>query len=164
MTCPDAGSVTSPIAWPLISRATSDSDGFNGLCVRPAHVQDRIGELAALLLIQVADVHEDLREDVLVQPRIARHRQRGILPLQPARRVGEAPVLLRKPGARQTIDRRLDLLHLVRRRAGRPPELARLVRIDFADHQPVGLLQCLDVLSAYRGRSARRSCRSQTSP
>ena len=41
-------------------------------------------------------------------------------------------------------------LHVLRGDAGRFPELAGLVRIDFADHQPVGLLQGVDILLRVR--------------
>src|ERR1043166_1536925 len=86
-----------------------------GLRVRPPRVQDRIGERAAVLLVERAHAHEDLREDVLVEPRVARRRQRRVLPLQPSRGVDEGPVLLREAGAREAVDRRLDPLHLDRK-------------------------------------------------
>src|SRR5882762_6417181 len=102
--------------------------------VRPSQVENRIGKLSALLLVQIADLQENLRDDVLIEPRVARRRQRRIFPLEPARRVGEAAVLFREPGARQTVYRRVDLLLLLWRGAGSVPELARFVRIDPADH------------------------------
>ncbi len=121
-----------------------------GLRVGPAGVEDRIGELAPFFLIEIANLQEDLREDVLIEARVAGRRQRRVLPLQPARGIDERPILLGEARARQAIDRRRDLLHVVRARAGRAPELARLVGIDLADDEPVGLLQRVDVLARIR--------------
>ena len=114
--------------------------------VGPGEVQDRVGELAALLLVQLPHLQEDLRHDVLVQPRLPRRRQGHVFPLQPARGVGHRPVLLGEPRAGQAIDRGVDLLHLVLADTRRHPELAGLVRIDLAHDEEVAFLQGLDVL------------------
>src|SRR5947208_2718477 len=82
--------------------------------------------------------------------RVAGRGDCNVLPLQPARRVHERAVLLREAGARQAIDRRLNLLHLVGRRARRAPEFTGLVRIDLADDEPVRFLQRIDVLPGIR--------------
>src|SRR5438094_2590816 len=79
--------------------------------VVPRQVQDGIGELAAVLFVQLADLQENLRHDGLVQPGVSRCRQGRILPEQPARGIGERTVLLGKTSARQTVHRGLNLLH-----------------------------------------------------
>src|SRR5262245_56062362 len=73
-----------------------------------------------------------------------------MLPLQPSRGVDERPILLSEARAGQAINGRVDLLYLFGWDAGRAPELARLVRIEFADDQPVSLFERLDVLPRIR--------------
>src|SRR5262245_46026218 len=97
------------------------------LGVGPPRVEDRIRKLAAVLLIQGTDLQENLREDVLIESRVTGCGECDVLPLEPARRVDERAVLLGKTRARQTIDRRLDRLHLLGCGAGRLPEFAGLV-------------------------------------
>ncbi len=116
------------------------------IAVIPGQVEDRIGKLPALLLIQLADLQENLRQNRLIQARIAWTWDRHVLPLQPTGRVGEGPILLRKPGTRQSINRGLNLLHLLGRDPGRSPEFARFVGIDFADDHKIRLLERIDVL------------------
>ena len=76
--------------------------------VSPRHVQYRVGELAAVLLVELADPEEYLRQDILVQAAVSGRWQGGVLPLQPARRVDEGAVFLGKAGAGQPVDRGLD--------------------------------------------------------
>ena len=140
-------------ALPLISFATSASDGLYGVGVSERRIQNGIGELAALFLIELADLQKDRRQNVLIKPRLSRRRQRDILPLQPARRVDERSVFLREARAGQSVDGGVDLLLFIGRDARSAPELAGFVRIDLADHQPVGFLQGLDVLLLSRARS-----------
>ena len=75
------------------------------LRVRPTKIQNGIGKDAAFRAVQIANLEEDLREDVLIQPGVSGRRQRGVLPLQPTRRVDECAVLLGKPahGRRYTV-------------------------------------------------------------
>ena len=55
-----------------------------GIGVRPGQMHDRVGELAAFSLIEIAHFEENLRHDVLVEAGLARRRYRNVLPLQPA--------------------------------------------------------------------------------
>ena len=59
-------------ALPLISLRDLGERRMLRIGVGPGEVQDRIGELAAFLLVQLAHPQEDLREDVLVEPRSRR--------------------------------------------------------------------------------------------
>ena len=108
-------------------------------------MQNRIRKLSAFFLVQLANFQKDSSQNFLIHLCVARRRQGGVLPLQPARGVDECAVFLRKARARQTIDSGLDSLHFVLRDSGRLPELAGLVRIDFADDQPIRFLQRFDV-------------------
>ncbi len=121
-----------------------------GIRVVPGQIQNRIRELAALLLIQLAHLQENARQNFLIELGVARRRNRRPLPLQPARRIDEGAVFFGESRAGQAIHLGLDVLHLLRRDAGRLPEAAGLVGIDFADHQPVGFLQRVDVLLRIR--------------
>src|SRR5258705_422484 len=67
-----------------------------------------------------------------------------------ARGVYEGTVFLSETSAGETVDGRVDFLHVLGSNTGGTPELAGLVGIDFADHQPVGLLQCVDILVRIR--------------
>src|SRR5205085_7578110 len=62
----------------------------------------------------------------------------------------ERAVLLGKARTGQAINRRRDLRHLVFRDARRTPELARLVRVEFTDDEPIGALQSVYVLARVR--------------
>src|ERR1022692_4493154 len=92
-----------------------------------------LGKRASLFLVQLPDLQEDLRQNVLVEAAVSGRRQRNTLPLQPARRVDKGPILLGEASSGQAIDRRIDLLHLLGRGARRLPEGAGLVGVDFAD-------------------------------
>src|SRR5262249_22979622 len=116
----------------------------------PGYVQHWIGELAALLAVQIADSKEDARENLLIELGLARRRQCGVLPLQPPGRVHERAVLLGKARSGKPVDRGRDLLHLFRGDARRLPELARLIRVDLADDQPVRFLERIDILLGIR--------------
>src|SRR5215472_14130877 len=100
------------------------------LRVGPPGVEDWIGELSPVFLVELPDLEEYLREDVLVEARVAGGRQRRVLPLEPPGGIDERPILLGESRAREPVDGRLDLFHLVRAGARRAPELARLVRVD----------------------------------
>src|SRR6516164_3024333 len=63
---------------------------------------------------------------------------------------GGSAVLLGKASAGKAVDLSLDLGLVFRGRARSLPESAGLVRIDFPNHQPVRLLQCIDVLLGVR--------------
>ena len=118
--------------------------------VVPGEVEDRIRKYAAFLLIQLSNPQENPREDFLIDPGLARRRHRDVLPLQPARRVHERSILLRESGARQAVDGRLNLVHLLGSRARRAPELAGFIGINLPHHEPVRLFQRLDVLPRVR--------------
>ena len=120
------------------------------IAVGPGEFQNRVGKFSTLLLIQLAHLEKDLRHDGLIEPAIAGRRQRRVFPLKPARGIGERAVLLRKARAGQPVDRGLDALHLLRSDTRRFPKLARLVRIDLAYHQPICLLERLDILLGVR--------------
>ena len=128
--------------------------------VVPRRVQDRIGKLATFLLVQLADLQEDLRQNVLIESAVARRRdsaayfhcsQRAELTKVPSFSANPAP------GSRYTV----VLICFISSGSGarRLPEGAGLVGIDFAHHQEVGLLQRVNVLLANPDRSSRRSCR-----
>ena len=76
---------------------------------------------------------------------LARRRQGRVLPLQPAGGVGHRAIFFGESGAGQAIDRGLDIFHFVRGDSRRLPELAGFVLVDFADDQPVGFFQCIDI-------------------
>ena len=116
----------------------------------PTQIQNGVGEFSALFLVQVANAQENLGDDVLVEPGLSRRWNRGIFPGDPARRVGHAAVFFGKARAGQAIDRGVDLLLFFGCNSRRSPEFAGLIRINFAHHQPVGLLQCIDVLVRVR--------------
>ena len=117
-----------------------------GVRVGEGRVQNGIGELAAFLLIEVTNLQEDGREDFLVEPRLAGRWNGNVLPLQPARGVHERAVFFREACSRQAVHGGVDLLHVVRGDAGGAPEFAGLVGINFANHQPVGFFQGVDIL------------------
>src|ERR1035438_8995775 len=146
-------SCRSATAQPLISLATSSSDGFAGFEYRsqveelahllagfqhyrfgvrlivqvgdcpavdllgdfferwlrriripPVQVQHRFGRRATLLLIKLANLQEDARNDLLIRLGLARRIHGLPLPLDPARRVGKRAVLLGEVGGRQQED------------------------------------------------------------
>src|ERR1700745_4482255 len=99
--------------------------------IGPCSMQHRIGEFAAFFLIKRANPQENLRQDVLIDSRVARRWYGGVLPLQPARRVRHGPVFFREARARQAVHRGIDTLSLVRCRSWSPPEFARFIGIDF---------------------------------
>jgi len=55
------------------------------------------------------------------------------------------PSFSAKSRARQAVDGRLNLLHLVRGDPGRLPKLAGLIRINFPHHQEVRFFSAVDV-------------------
>ena len=48
--------------------------------VGPTQVQNGVGEFPAFLFVEIANAQENLRDDVLVEPRLARRRNGGIFP------------------------------------------------------------------------------------
>src|ERR1700691_742356 len=94
------------------------------VCIGPTQIQNWVGEFSAVFLVESADAQENLRDDVLIEPRKSRRRNCGIFPRDPARGVGHATVFSRKPRARQTINRGRDVLLLFGAMPRRSPELA----------------------------------------
>ena len=80
--------------------------------VAPGDVQDLLGQGAAFLRVEIADGEVDPGEDLLVRLRLAGGIDRLPLPLQPAGRVGERPVLLGEIGGGEEEDLGLDLRRL----------------------------------------------------
>src|SRR6185503_7250560 len=113
-------------------------------------------------LIKLSHLDEDSREYFLIHFRAARRRHRGVLPLKPASRVYERAILFGESRARQPIDGRVDVLHLVFRYSGSLPEFAGLIREDFAHNQPIRFLERVDVLfGAWTNRYAVHAEREQ---
>src|SRR5271170_765490 len=102
-----------------------------GVSVSPTQIQNRVGEFSSLFLIEVAYPKENLRDDVLIKPRLSRRWNGGIFPGDPARRVGHAAVFFGEARTGQTVDRGLDVLLFVGRNSRRAPELAGLILINF---------------------------------
>ncbi len=50
------------------------------VCVGPTQIQNRVGEFSALLLVEVPNAQENLRDDVLIEPRLSGRRNSGIFP------------------------------------------------------------------------------------
>src|SRR5580704_11259331 len=98
--------------------------------VRPGQVKNWIGELSALFLVEGSDTQENLRNDVLVQPGVARRRNRSILPCHPARRIRHTAVFFSEAGAGQPVHGSLDGLLLLRSDSRSAPELTGLIRIN----------------------------------
>src|SRR5205823_859084 len=98
--------------------------------VSPAQVQNRIGKLATLLLIKLAYFQKDSRKDLLIDFGSSWRWDRDVLPLQPAGGVDECAVFLGETRAWQTIDRSIDILHLIFRNARGLPEFRCLFRIE----------------------------------
>ena len=118
--------------------------------VGPTQIQDRIRKGSAFFLIQVAYAQKNLRDDILIETRLTWRRHRRIFPSDPAGRVGHASIFFRETGAGQTVNRGVDRFLLVLGYARRSPKVAGLVLINFANYQPIGLLQCVDVFVGVR--------------
>ena len=116
----------------------------------PGKIEDGVRELAAFLLIKLANLQENAGQDLLVQLRVSGRGHGGPLPLQPAGRVHERAVFLRESRPRQTIYLSRNVLHIRGGNARRFPKLAGLVGINVAHREPVGLLQGLDHLLRIR--------------
>src|SRR6185369_12787086 len=86
----------------------------------------------------------------MVKAGISRGRECSPLPLQPAGRVDEGPVFLRKSRAGKPEDRGLDVLLLIRGNAWRFPEAAGFFRINVADNQPVSFFESINVFLRVR--------------
>src|SRR5438477_9846387 len=113
--------------------------------IRPGQVLNWVRKFATLGFVKLPRPEKDLRDDVLIQTSLARRRKGDVLPLEPAGGVGHRAIFFREAGAGKPIDGRLDIFHFVRSDSWRLPEFAGLVFVDFADDQPVGLLQRLDI-------------------
>ncbi len=61
------GSVRSASALPLISLATSAKRRVVGIGIGKRRIQDRIGELAAFLLVKFTYFQEDRRKNILIE-------------------------------------------------------------------------------------------------
>src|SRR6185503_15046518 len=118
--------------------------------VGPAEIDDWIRKFTAFLLIELTNFQKDAREYFLIDFSLTRRRQGHVFPLQPARGVDERAILLGKSRARQTIDSRINVFHLVCRSAGSFPEFGCLFRIEVTHNEEVSFLQCLDVLARVR--------------
>ena len=86
--------------------------------VGPAQIEDRVGKRPALLLVERLQPQTDLRHDPGVVLGLARRRTARPMPLQPAARVGERPLVLGEAGRGQLDDLGLDL-RMDRRRCTR---------------------------------------------
>src|SRR5690606_29072199 len=75
--------------------------GDVGPLVVPAQVEDRIREGAALILIQLLDPQHELAKNFRVGHRLTRARCGTLVPLQPARAVGDGAVVLGEAGGGQ---------------------------------------------------------------
>src|SRR5580698_4355807 len=100
--------------------------------VRPTQIQNRVGEFSAFLLIEIANPQENLRDDVLVKPRLSWRWDRGIFPRHPTRGVGHAAVLFGKACAGQAINCGLDVFLFFSRDPWGTPKLAGLILVNFA--------------------------------
>src|SRR5262249_42531402 len=116
-------------------------------CVGPGKIQEGIRKLASFLLVKLTNFQKNACEYFLIDFRFTWRRHCYVLPLQPARRVNERAIFLREARAWQTIDGRVDGLHLICRGARSFPELGCLFRIQIANNEEISFLQCLDVLS-----------------
>src|SRR5579859_4285789 len=95
--------------------------------IAPGCLQNRIRKFATFVLIFLTDLQEDARQYFLIESAVSGRRDRSPLPLQPARRVDEGPILLCETSARQAVHGGVDLLHVLGGSAGCAPELASLV-------------------------------------
>src|SRR6185503_11147334 len=75
--------------------------GMGRALVGPVEVEHRLRARAAFFLIELPDLEEDPGEDLLVGQRLAGRLGRLVLPLAPARRVGERSVLLGEDRGRE---------------------------------------------------------------
>ena len=102
-------------ALPLISLASLRGGRIARIGVGPCEIEDRIGEGAAFLLVQLFQAEVELRHDPGVALRLARRRRAWPMPLQPAARIGQGSVVFRKAGRGQLDDfgldrRRIDII------------------------------------------------------
>src|ERR1700678_1109352 len=95
--------------------------------ISPTQIQNGIREFSTLLLIQVANPQKNLRDDVLIEPRLSRRWDGGIFPGDPACRVCHAAVFFGKTRTWQPINRSVDRLLFFCRNSRRSPEFAGLV-------------------------------------
>src|ERR1700691_852834 len=92
--------------------------------VCPTQIQNGVGKFSAFLFVEVANPQEDLRNDVLVQPRLSRWRNGGIFPCDPARGVGHAAIFFGKARAGQPVNGGIDVLLFFASNSRSSPELA----------------------------------------
>src|ERR1700727_59772 len=93
----------------------------------PTQIQNGVGKFSAILLIKVANPQENLRDDVLVQPRLAGRWNGGIFPSYPACRVDHAAIFFGKARAGQPVNRGIDVLLFFDSNSRSSPELAGLI-------------------------------------
>ncbi len=121
------------------------------VAVVPGQVEDRLGEGAALLLVELLQAVEQSGENRRVGLRLTGRRCRLVVPLQPARAVGDRTVVLGEGGGRQAEHRGLDLARVdVVELAMVLPELAGLGGQWIHDHQPLELRQSIQHLRLVR--------------
>ena len=118
--------------------------------ISPAQIQNRIREFSAVFLVEIPNAQENLRNDVLIQPRLSWRRYGRIFPSHPPRGIRHAAVFFRKARAWQPVHGRIDSPLLVGRDSRGPPELAGFILINFAHDQPIGLLQRVDIFIRVR--------------
>ena len=127
--------------------------GMRRVAVVPGQVEDRLGKSAALLLIELLQAMEQPSQDRGVSLRLARRWCRLMVPLQPARAVGDRAIVFGEGGGRQTEHRGLDLARIdVVEFAVVLPELAGLGGQRVHDHQPLELRQPFQHLGLVRER------------
>src|SRR5271166_4709631 len=98
--------------------------------IRTIQIQNRVREFSAVFLVEVTNPQENLRDDVLVKPRLARRWNGRIFPCHPARRIGHAAIFFGETRAWQAVNRGLNVLLFFGRNSRCSPELAGLVLIN----------------------------------
>ena len=120
---------------------------FQGVLVVEGDGLDRVGELAALGLVELLHALEDVGQDPVVVARLTLRWQHLLLPLRPAPAVDEGAVLLDPVGRGDHEDL---CLHLARIDAGRAPELRAGRRQGVHHHQPLQVAERVAHLVAVR--------------